>query len=421
MIPADGTVTQDYTSHLQPAVRLFDALAQRTGNAGYAAARDRAWQWLLNNPCNPAAPSYQRWEAFYEDQTPEMQTGKRDHYSAHEMIVELIRRRPAGWREMAVAILDTTSARYLIEGPGTLYGDYVPVTLEWEGWPEATYASTFQYARTALLLHAALAGDPLQNDLWRERALGMVNVCTHGQNDRGATADGRMFTTIRDLLYPFNIDSWYEQNFNTVLYALEIMALQPQLAPADENHVLSASQEILTIAYGQDGWAIAYATAGGAGRESARLIGPPTLVLAAGIPLPRLVSPGAPGPGWHWDDAQALLTVTHATSPVQIALSLTAVAETRAGVVLKSPVPNPFNPRTTLSFDLPAATHCRLTVYGADGRQVRVLVDAHLGAGTHHLAWDGRDGRGRQAAAGTYVLRLTAGEATSSCRAVLLK
>ena len=42
VIPADGTVTQDYTSHLQPAVRLFDALAQRTGNPAYASARDRA-------------------------------------------------------------------------------------------------------------------------------------------------------------------------------------------------------------------------------------------------------------------------------------------------------------------------------------------------------------------------------------------
>jgi hypothetical protein len=421
VIPADGTVTQDYTSHLQPAVRLFDALAQRTGVPAYAAARDRAWQWLLNNPCNPASPSYQRWEAFYEDQTPEMQTGMRDHYSAHEMIVELVRRRPVGWREMAVAILDTATARFLVEGPGTIYGDYVPVTLEWEGWPEATYASSFQYARTALLLHAALAGDPLQDDLWRTRALHMVDVCTHGQNDRAGVADGRMFTTIRDLLYTFNIDSWYEQNFNTVLYALEIMGLEPSLAPADENHLLSADRALVDIAYGQGGWAIAYTTAGGAGHETARLAGVPSQVLAADVPLPRLAAPDDPGPGWYWDDARALLTVTHATSPVQIAPSLVEVPAATAGVVLYPPAPNPFNPRTTLSFSLPAASPCRLAVYGADGRRVRVLVDARLDAGTHDVTWDGRDGRGRQVAAGTYLLRLVAGDVAASRRLVLVK
>ncbi len=421
VIPADGTVTQDYTSHLQPAVRLFDALAQRTGNAAYGAARDRAWRWLQDNPSRPGAPSYQRWEAFYEDQTPEMQADKQDHYSAHEMIVELVHRRPAGWRETAVAILDTVSTLYLVEGEGTVYGDYEPVTLEWEGWPEATYASSFQYARTALLLHAALAGDPHQDNQWRARALRMVNVCTHGQNNRGVTADGRMFTTIRDLLYPFNIDSWYEQNFNTVLYALEIMSLEPLLAPAGEHHLLSTDRELTTVAYDRDGWAIAYATAGGAGRETARLAGPPEAVLAAGISLPRLDSPDAPGPGWHWDDLRALLTVRHLTSPVQIATSLLDVPAASTGVVLKPPAPNPFNPRTTISFALPAAAPCRMVVYGADGRLVRVLVDARLEAGTHDIVWDGRDARGRMAAAGTYVLRLLAGDAVAICRTVLVK
>ena len=230
VVPLDGTVTQDYTSHLMPAVRFFDGMATRTGSPVYAQTRDRAWAWLLANPCEPTSPSYMRWEAFYEDQTPAMQTGFGDHYSGHEMIVELIARQPAGWEDLAITVLDSLSTRFLQKGASSRYAPYEPVTLEWFGWPEGTYASSMQYARTALLLHQALTGDGRQDDTWRTDALAMAAACSHGQNNRGNAADGRMFTTIRDLLYHFNADSWYEQDFNTVIYYLEMMNLEPSLA-----------------------------------------------------------------------------------------------------------------------------------------------------------------------------------------------
>lgn len=419
--PTDGTVTQDYTSHLMPAVRLLDALATRTGDAAYATARDRAWQWLLNNPCNPASPHYMRWEAFYEDQSPEQQTGFGDHYSAHEMIVELAARRPAGWQQLAVAILDTVSARYLIAAPTAEYGQYYPITLEWSGWPVATYASSFQYARTALLLHGALAGDPLQDDDWYTRAMQMADVMTHGQNDRPGADDGRMFTTISDLVWPWNVDSWYEQNFNTVLYALEIMALAPERAPADENHVLSADHALTAITYGQGPWAIAYATASGAGRETATLSGPPAVVRAAGVNLPQVADPALPQSGWHWDATRQLLTVRHAASPVQIALSLVPAPAPPAVLTVGEPTPNPFNPRTTLAFTLPTATSCQVAVYGADGRRVRVIRAERLAAGAHTAVWDGQDDDGRSVAAGAYLLRVQAGNDVAIRRVVLLK
>jgi hypothetical protein len=71
--------------------------------------------------------------------------------------------------------------------------------------------------------------------------------------------------------------------------------------------------------------------------------------------------------------------------------------------------PNPFNPRTTLSFVLPVAGHVRLAVFDAAGRLVRVLVDGQQTAGPCRVVWDGRDRAGREVGSGGYLARLEHG------------
>jgi len=83
--------------------------------------------------------------------------------------------------------------------------------------------------------------------------------------------------------------------------------------------------------------------------------------------------------------------------------------------------PNPFNPRTTVRFDLPAAAAVRLTVFDLAGRAVRVLVDDALPAGSHEAVWDGRDAAGRETSSGTYLARLEAGGKVEVTRMVLLR
>lgn len=68
--------------------------------------------------------------------------------------------------------------------------------------------------------------------------------------------------------------------------------------------------------------------------------------------------------------------------------------------------PNPFNPRTTIAFDLARPGPVRLDIYDLRGRLVRRLVDAALPAGRHEAAWDGRDDQGGAAASGLYFCRL---------------
>ena len=83
--------------------------------------------------------------------------------------------------------------------------------------------------------------------------------------------------------------------------------------------------------------------------------------------------------------------------------------------------PNPFNPRTRLSFELSATAPAHLALYDLRGRLVRTLVQAALPAGSHAVTWDGRDKQGRAAAAGVYLARLTAAGRTVTTRLALVR
>jgi len=80
--------------------------------------------------------------------------------------------------------------------------------------------------------------------------------------------------------------------------------------------------------------------------------------------------------------------------------------------------PNPFNPTTTISFDLPVASQVKLDVFDINGR----IVGAHSRAplqyspGTHSISFDGSN-----QTSGIYLYRLTAGEFTASGKMVLMK
>ncbi len=78
--------------------------------------------------------------------------------------------------------------------------------------------------------------------------------------------------------------------------------------------------------------------------------------------------------------------------------------------------PNPFAERTTLSFSLADASNVRLTVYDVLGREVAVLLDGSVEAGTHTATFEARG-----LATGTYVWRLVAGETVQSGRITLVQ
>jgi hypothetical protein len=84
--------------------------------------------------------------------------------------------------------------------------------------------------------------------------------------------------------------------------------------------------------------------------------------------------------------------------------------------------PNPFNPRTTIVYELPYPVAVTLEVFDLRGRLLRVLrQDAREEAGRHEVIWDGCDQQGSSLASGTYLYRLRAGTYVETRRMVLLK
>jgi hypothetical protein len=83
--------------------------------------------------------------------------------------------------------------------------------------------------------------------------------------------------------------------------------------------------------------------------------------------------------------------------------------------------PNPFNPETTIRFQLSMGGRTVLTVHDVRGRRVTTLVDDDMPAGIHHVRWDGRNSQGRSVASGIYFCRLDVGGESSSAKLVLLK
>lgn len=78
--------------------------------------------------------------------------------------------------------------------------------------------------------------------------------------------------------------------------------------------------------------------------------------------------------------------------------------------------PNPFNPQTTIAYDLPRDSRVRLEVFDLLGRQVAVLVNGTMTAGTHHAVWGASS-----APSGLYLLRLEAGDFHAVQKLVLMK
>ncbi len=84
--------------------------------------------------------------------------------------------------------------------------------------------------------------------------------------------------------------------------------------------------------------------------------------------------------------------------------------------------PNPFNPHTTIFYDLGQEIGHSLRIFDMSGRLVRELrSEGAMRQGRQEVVWDGRDDRGRQVSSGVYFYRLEAGDFSQTKRMVLIK
>jgi hypothetical protein len=104
---------------------------------------------------------------------------------------------------------------------------------------------------------------------------------------------------------------------------------------------------------------------------------------------------------------------------------IAAADDTPAAALIGTPhaVPNPFNPRTVITYEVGGAVAQAVvvTIHDLRGRVVRRLFDDSVAPGTRSQSWDGRDAEGRMLAAGVYIARVQAGADHASVKLTLAK
>jgi MAM domain-containing protein meprin/A5/mu/flagellar hook capping protein FlgD/HYDIN/CFA65/VesB family protein/BACON domain-containing protein len=83
--------------------------------------------------------------------------------------------------------------------------------------------------------------------------------------------------------------------------------------------------------------------------------------------------------------------------------------------------PNPFNPSTTIKYDLKVKTDVMLTIYNVLGQKVRTLVQTNQAAGFKNVVWNGLNEIGEQVATGVYIYRIEADGFVKSRKMVFMK
>ena len=92
-----------------------------------------------------------------------------------------------------------------------------------------------------------------------------------------------------------------------------------------------------------------------------------------------------------------------------------------ASFALHPNYPNPFNPSTFISYDIPISSNVSLNIYDMRGRMVKHLVRQNQDPGRYLVKWHGNDNSGNNVSAGVYIYRLNTGNNVFSQKMILMK
>ena len=83
--------------------------------------------------------------------------------------------------------------------------------------------------------------------------------------------------------------------------------------------------------------------------------------------------------------------------------------------------PNPFNPTTSISFQVPARSRVSIKIYNLIGQEIRDLVEKDFEPGFHKIEWNGLDNMGRTAATGVYLIQMKSDHYVTAKKCLLLR
>ncbi|MBC8342970.1 MAG: T9SS type A sorting domain-containing protein, partial [Bacteroidetes bacterium] len=83
--------------------------------------------------------------------------------------------------------------------------------------------------------------------------------------------------------------------------------------------------------------------------------------------------------------------------------------------------PNPFNPTTIISYDLPEAVRVELVIYDILGQHIITMKTGRQEAGTYRARWNGTNDLGLPVSTGIYFYQLNAGENSANKKMIFMK
>jgi len=89
--------------------------------------------------------------------------------------------------------------------------------------------------------------------------------------------------------------------------------------------------------------------------------------------------------------------------------------------ILLENYPNPFNPTTTISYQLPENCNVELIVFNLKGKKVKILVNEKLDYGNHTIIWNGKDDNNKAVSSGIYFYKLKTDNNEETKKMILMK
>jgi hypothetical protein len=83
--------------------------------------------------------------------------------------------------------------------------------------------------------------------------------------------------------------------------------------------------------------------------------------------------------------------------------------------------PNPFNPVTHFTYDLPMQSQVKISIFNTLGHEIKTLVNSKQNNGSYFIQWDGSDNHGNRVSSGVYLYHLNANSFNQTRRMILLK
>jgi len=293
----DNTPVETYSSHVIPAIRLFDALIalDLEHSEQLADVRENAWKWLMEHPLQNG-----RWKGYFEDIRLDPDNQNREQYSPMETARYLLHHpeHDPDWLEHVQALLHWVEKNMGSE----LFYKAMPIH-------EQLYCFHVMGSHTARFasicaLFAEKAGAPAYAELARH----CFSWASYMATDEGYVHVGV------DRPDYYN-QCWFTDGyFDYVPHFIDGMAALPDLAPASTDHMLRSSSIVNSISYQPR--KVRYQTFDANAEELLKLTFQPVEVLSDGSALKQ--RGGDEKAGWEWDEESRLLNIWHDARAIEV-------------------------------------------------------------------------------------------------------